>query len=68
MESKKRGFASMDPEKQREIARSGGKAIANNPDHMKTIGKLGGKKTSQNREHMAEIGRRGGLSSRKKVQ
>lgn len=65
---KKRGFAAMDKDKQREIARSGGKAIATKSDHMKEIGKLGGKKTSQNRDHMAEIGRRGGLNSRKKAQ
>lgn len=65
-----RGFASMDAEKQREIASKGGKAAhAKGTAHEFTseeariAGKKGGEKVSQNRAHMAEIGRKGGLSS-----
>lgn len=67
MEPKKRGFASMSPEKQKEIARAGGKAVAaKGKDHMAKIGKNGGKKVALNREHMSEIGRKGGLAGRNK--
>lgn len=37
-----RGFASMDPEQQREIARKGGEAVSGNREHMSEIGKKGG--------------------------
>jgi len=65
-----RGFASMDPERQRQIARDGGRAA-----HMKgtaheftseearNAGRKGGETVSKDREHMAEIGRKGGRSS-----
>ena len=65
-----RGFASMDPERQRQIAREGGRAA-----HMKgtaheftseearNAGRKGGETVSKDREHMAEIGRKGGRSS-----
>jgi len=46
-----RGFASMDQEKQREIARKGG---ANVPNEKRSF--------SQNRELAAEAGRKGGVS------
>lgn len=55
-----RGFASMDGEKQREIARKGGQAVSRNREHMATIGGKGGEAVSRNREHMANIGRKGG--------
>lgn len=62
-----RGFASMDPAKQREIASKGGrKAHAIGTAHTFTkeeasaAGKKGGAKTSANRAFMAEIGRKGG--------
>lgn len=58
-----RGFASMDPERQRAIARKGGETVSRNREHMATIGAKGGERVSQNREHMAEIGRKGGESS-----
>ena len=37
-----RGFASMDPEQQRAIARKGGEAVSGNREHMSQIGKKGG--------------------------
>jgi uncharacterized protein len=62
-----RGFASMDEEKQREIASKGGRAAHEKgtaheftPDEAREAGRKGGHSVSQNREHMAQIGRRGG--------
>ena len=64
---KRRGFAAMDPEQQREIARLGGQAAhAKGTAHEFTteearhVGKLGGWVTSRDRKHMARIGRKGG--------
>ena len=66
-EGKKRGFASMSPEKQREIASRGGKAAHAkgtahefNPESARDAGRKGGLTVSQNREHMSSIGREGG--------
>lgn len=63
----RRGFASMDPEKQRAIASKGGKAAHAKgtaheftPDEARDAGRKGGMVVSQNREHMATIGREGG--------
>ena len=63
----RRGFASMDPDKQRTIASKGGKAAhAKGTAHEFTseeareAGRCGGMVVSQNREHMAAIGREGG--------
>ena len=68
--TKNRGFASMSPEKQREIARKGGRAAHEKgkaheftSDEARNAGRKGGEKVSVNRNHMAEIGRRGGRSS-----
>ncbi len=58
-----RGFASMDDNKQREIARKGGEAVSRDREHMAEIGRKGGEEVSKDREHMAEIGRKGGESS-----
>jgi general stress protein YciG len=62
----RRGFASMDPDKQRTIASKGGKAAhAKGTAHEFTseeareAGRRGGMVVSQNREHMAMIGREG---------
>lgn len=60
----RRGFASMDKEKQRAIARKGGLAVSGDRTHMAEIGRKGGEVVSQDRRHMAEIGREGGESSR----
>ena len=63
----RRGFASMDPDKQKAIASKGGKAAhAKGTAHEFTAeeareaGRKGGLIVSQNREHMASIGREGG--------
>src|SRR6476660_2417979 len=62
-----RGFASMDREKQKEIASKGGRAAhAKGTAHefdsgeARDAGRKGGVAVSRNREHMAAIGRRGG--------
>jgi general stress protein YciG len=66
-----RGFASMDEEKQREIASKGGKAAHEKgtaheftSEEAREAGRKGGEAVSQNREHMSQIGRKGGESSR----
>lgn len=65
-----RGFASMSPEKQREIASKGGRAAhAKGTAHefsaneAREAGRKGGQAVSRNREHMAAIGRKGGMES-----
>lgn len=62
-----RGFASMDEEKQREIASKGGRAAHEqgtahefNSEEAREAGRKGGESVSRDREHMAEIGRKGG--------
>ncbi|HEY9849867.1 MAG TPA: KGG domain-containing protein [Leptolyngbyaceae cyanobacterium] len=71
-EKSKRGFASMDKEKQREIASKGGQAAHQKgtaheftPEEAREAGRKGGQTVSQDREHMAEIGREGGKQSHK---
>ena len=66
----RRGFASMDEEKQREIASKGGKAAHEKgtaheftPEEAREAGRKGGEAVSRDREHMSEIGRKGGESS-----
>ena len=63
----RRGFASMSPEKQREIASKGGRAAHAkgtahefNSNEARDAGRKGGVAVSRNREHMAAIGRKGG--------
>jgi general stress protein YciG len=65
-----RGFASMDRERQREIARKGGRAAHEKgtahqftSDEARAAGRKGGERVSVDRRHMAEIGRLGGKSS-----
>jgi general stress protein YciG len=65
-----RGFASMSAEKQREIARKGGRAAHERgtaheftTDEARAAGRKGGEAVSANRSHMATIGRLGGRSS-----
>jgi general stress protein YciG len=62
-----RGFASMDPEKQKEIASKGGKAAHERgtaheftSEEAREAGRKGGEAVSKNRQHMSEIGRKGG--------
>lgn len=71
-DTSKRGFASMDEDKQREIASKGGKAAhAKGTAHEFTseeaqeAGRKGGEKTSSDRERMSRIGREGGKKSRR---
>jgi general stress protein YciG len=66
-----RGFASMDPDKQKEIARLGGRTAHEkgrahqfNSEEARAAGKKGGEIVSRNREHMSKIGRKGGEHSR----
>jgi general stress protein YciG len=44
-----RGFASMDGEQQREIARLGGMAVSENREHMAAIGRKGGEASAESR-------------------
>jgi hypothetical protein len=62
-----RGFAAMDENKQRDIARAGGRAAHEkgtahefDSEEARIAGRKGGEAVSENREHMAEIGRKGG--------
>ena len=68
--TRSRGFASMDAEKQREIARKGGRAAHEKgtaheftADEARAAGRKGGERVSANREHMSRIGRLGGKMS-----
>jgi general stress protein YciG len=65
-----RGFASMDVDKQREIARKGGRAAHEKKtahqftsEEAREAGRKGGQQVSRDRSHMAQIGRLGGKSS-----
>lgn len=65
-----RGFASMDEDKQREIASKGGQAAHEKgtaheftSEEAREAGQKGGEAVSQDREHMSEIGREGGKNS-----
>ncbi len=64
------GFASMESQKQREIARKGGMAAHQKgtaheftPEEARTAGRKGGQQVSANRAHMIAIGRLGGQRS-----
>ena len=65
-----RGFASMDEDKQREIAAKGGRAAHESgnahefsSEEAREAGRKGGEAVSQDRQHMADIGRQGGHNS-----
>jgi uncharacterized protein len=69
MATSKRGFASMDPSKQKEIASKGGRAAHAKgtaheftTDEARVAGRKGGEAVSRDRAHMAAIGREGGHS------
>jgi general stress protein YciG len=66
-DTSKRGFGSVDDEKQREIASEGGKAAHEqgaahefSSSEAREAGRKGGEAVSEDREHMAEIGQKGG--------
>lgn len=68
--TRNRGFASMDREKQREIARKGGRAAHEKgtaheftTDEARAAGRKGGERVSVDRDHMSRIGRLGGKHS-----
>ena len=69
MATSKRGFASMDAAKQREIASKGGRAAHSKgtaheftSEEARVAGRKGGEAVSRDRAHMAAIGREGGHS------
>ncbi len=71
-EHKKRGFATMNPEKRRAIAQQGGRAahrkgVAHefSREEAQKAGERGGLVVSRNRAHMAEIGRKGARSAQR---
>ena len=68
--TRNRGFASMNTERQREIARKGGKAAHEKgtaheftSEEARAAGRKGGERVSADRSHMSRIGRLGGRSS-----
>src|ERR1700726_5272177 len=68
--TKTRGFASMDSQKQKEIARKGGRAAHEKgtaheftSDEARAAGRKGGERVCANRDHMSRIGRLGGKHS-----
>jgi general stress protein YciG len=67
-----KGFASIDPEKQKAIASKGGKAAHAmgrghefTPEEASAAGAKGGKEVAKDREHMARIGRKGGQAAQR---
>ena len=48
-----RGFANMNPDQQREIARKGGLAVSSNREHMAAIGRKGGQASGVSRSQKA---------------
>jgi uncharacterized protein len=69
----RRGFALMDSDRQREIARKGGKAAHEkgtahqfSSEEAREAGRKGGQVVSRHREHMVEIGRSGGKARRRR--
>ena len=69
-----RGFASMDRDRQREIASKGGRAAHRkgtahqwSADEAREAGRKGGTSVSRDREHMAAIGREGGASAHRRT-
>ncbi|KYF92307.1 stress-induced protein [Sorangium cellulosum] len=66
-ETLRRGFAAMEPRRQRQIASKGGKAAHESgraheftPEEARSAGRKGGERVSTDRAHMAVIGRKGG--------
>lgn len=69
----KRGFASMDTDKQRKIASMGGHAAHEKgtaheftSEEATEAGRRGGETVSKDRDHMAEIGKKGGETVKEK--
>lgn len=73
--TRNRGFASMNTDRQKEIARKGGKAAHEKgtaheftSEEARAAGRKGGERVSADRSHMSRIGRLGGRSSAGKRQ
>ena len=71
----KTGFARMDPEKRKELARRGGqtaqrlgKAHKFTREELSKGGKKGGQTVSHDRAHMAELGRKGLEARRRRAE
>jgi uncharacterized protein len=71
-DKRKQGFAAMDPERRREVARRGGQATHRlgkahqfTPEQARAAGKKGGRAVSRDRTHTAKIGYRGAVSLRR---
>jgi general stress protein YciG len=69
-DSRPRGFASMDPARQRQIASQGGRAAHQqgtahefDSEEARVAGRKGGEVVSRDRAHMSQIGRKGGEAS-----
>lgn len=72
---KPRGFAAMDPDKQKQIASLGGKAAHERgrareftSQEAREAGRKGGQRVSQDRAHMSRIGARGGRARARRWQ
>lgn len=50
-----RGFAAMNKDEQREIARKGGEAVSRNREHMAEIGRRGGEASGSNRSKANQV-------------
>ncbi|HEX6915227.1 MAG TPA: KGG domain-containing protein [Chitinophagaceae bacterium] len=57
-----RGFAAMNKEEQREIARKGGEAVSRNREHMAEIGRRGGEASGLNRSRSSQLQNQGSQS------
>ena len=71
----KQGFAAMDPERQREVARHGGQRAQSlgkghtlTQEDRRAGGKKAGQAVSRNRAHMAEISRKGVNARRRRAE
>jgi general stress protein YciG len=65
-----RGFAAMDEEQQRAIARKGGQAVSENRQHMAEIGRKGGRARGSSLSSSSPrslAGRKGGRTSHKNL-
>lgn len=68
-EKRPRGLAALSPERRREIAQMGGRALHEQgkghqftPEEATIAGRKGGLAVSEDRAYMSEIGRKGGLA------
>lgn len=55
MSNGKHGFAGMNPELQKEIARKGGLALSRNREHMSAIGRKGGEASRKKKVNAGDV-------------